>query len=504
MRQAEILGERAVPAHVFVLCALLAAFLLSGAMSFLYGTRAEGALEASLQQNISMLSKLPKLRDHVREIDLLTDLYLRTGDAAALERRRRSIDGLVEMDKELRELSTARPSHNVLARFDRELGSLLDLQQRSIDARASRISRPPGAREREAARNRRDDVLEIISTFGDQAALELQGSEFDVQKTSGRLYVARFAIELLIAALVSFYLFYYILRPLRVVEEVAAVWRLGTPWPEQTLSSLPEIRGMITHFGDMATRLNVEFGKVQEFSQFKTKLVSVVSHEFGNALAVMQAAVFLLREHLPEEHLAENEPFLDMLSANISGLTEATTNILDLARHEAGQLAVDFGPTDAAKVLFDVMRRLQLLFEKRNLHVSLELPERLKPVRADRATLTLVVSNLLSNAIKYTPPGGSIVLGVRREDSHPGHYRLFVQDTGIGLSKEEADHVLGGSAYYRTERGKAMTIKGLGIGLSLVKLMIEAHGSALELESSPGTGSRFSFLLPEHAPAEQA
>lgn len=490
-----------IRAQVLVLCALLLAFILSGSLSFWYGTRLERMLESSLQQNILMLGKLPELRNGVREINSLTELYFKTGEASALEKRRRAVAGLMGLYEELRSLPAAEPAQNILSRFDRELKSFLDLQQGMIQASQSQSLRKPDRQERKALRNRRDEILEIISTFGERSALKLQASEFRVRRTSGRLYIARFAVEILIAVLAAFYILFYVLRPLRAVQKIATRWKLGTPWPAQTLSSLPEIRSLITHFGDMAARLNSEFGKVQQFSRFKTKLVSVVSHEFGNALAVMASAVFLLRENLPPDWLKENEHLLDMISSNITGLAGAAHNLLDMGRHEAGQLAVDFAPTDAAEILGNVMERLELLYKKRNLQASVKISDGLQPVRADPAALTLIVSNLMSNAIKYTPPGGRIVLGILREGSHPEHHRVFVQDTGIGISREDVDKILGGASYYRTKSGKAMTPKGFGIGLSLVKLMIEAHGSTLELESSPGKGSRFSFLLPVHGSA---
>ena len=130
-------------------------------------------------------------------------------------------------------------------------------------------------------------------------------------------------------------------------------------------------------------------------------------------------------------------------------------------------------------------------------------------MRADQGALTLVVSNLASNAIKYTPEGGRIKMGVAREADSPGSYCLFVEDTGIGLAPGETAKLLNGDAYYRTARGKKMTDKGFGIGLTLVKLVLEAHGSALRIESEMGKGSRFSFLLPVEeavpdAPAQAA
>lgn len=233
--------------------------------------------------------------------------------------------------------------------------------------------------------------------------------------------------------------------------------------------------------------------KAAELNKLKTDLVSLVSHEVGNALLVMKLATTLLEENTPAKRRKENERFFDMLLTNIDGLNRAVKNLLNLGRLEAGKLAIDFAATDAAEILRSAVQRMELLCEKKALHVSLELPDNLQPVLADQACLTLAVSNLLSNAIKYTAENGRIVLGISAEASRPGHYRIYVEDTGIGVSVKDRDKILSG--HYRPERGRKMTPEGFGVGLSLTQQIIEAHDSSVEIEGGPGKGSRFSFLL---------
>lgn len=234
--------------------------------------------------------------------------------------------------------------------------------------------------------------------------------------------------------------------------------------------------------------------RAQDLNKFKTDLVAVVSHEVGNALSVMRVATFLLEENLPPEWLKTNSRFFDMIQTNIDGLTGAVENLLNMGRLEAGKLAIEFAPVDAAQILRGVHKRLEVLCEKKALRVSMEIPPGLRPVRADLASLTLVVSNLLSNAIKYTPENGSIILGILVEESRAGHYRIFVQDSGIGVAEEDRAKILGG--HFRSESGKKMTSKGFGVGLSLAQQLVEAHESGIEIEGGPGKGSRFSFVLP--------
>jgi signal transduction histidine kinase len=234
--------------------------------------------------------------------------------------------------------------------------------------------------------------------------------------------------------------------------------------------------------------------QAEDLNQFKTNLVSVVSHEVANALGIMKIATFLLQEKLPPEWLKDSNRLFDMILTNIDGLTRAVQNLLNMGRLEAGKLAIDFAATDAAEILRTALQRMELLCEKKALRVSLDLPDDLQPVRADPASLTLVISNLLSNAVKYTPENGSIVLGILADAAHPGYYRIYVQDTGIGVSEEDRTKILNG--HYRSESGRKMTSKGYGVGLSLAQQIVEAHDSSIQIGGGPGKGSRFSFLLP--------
>lgn len=237
--------------------------------------------------------------------------------------------------------------------------------------------------------------------------------------------------------------------------------------------------------------------QAEKLNKFKTDLVSVVSHEFGNALTIMKMATHLLEQKLPARWLKESDQLFEMIESNIDGLNAAVQNLLNMGRLEAGKLAIDFKAVDAAATVRTTVKRMELLWEKKALHVSFELPNGLPPVRTDESSLTLIVSNLLSNAIKYTPAHGRIVVGILREAARPGFLRVYVQDSGIGVSAEDRAKILSG--HFRSESGKKMTSKGFGVGLSLAQQIVEAHGSTIEIEGAPGKGSRFSFLLPIEA-----
>jgi signal transduction histidine kinase len=213
----------------------------------------------------------------------------------------------------------------------------------------------------------------------------------------------------------------------------------------------------------------------------------------------MRNCTFLLEESERGPVEMSKGELYQMLNANIRSLSDSTTNILNMARIENGRFAVDPRRVDLSDILRESLKRLELLSSRKRQTVSLRLPERPLLVKADAHSMSLVFTNLLSNAIKYTPEEGRITLGAEPIPGESGRALFYIQDTGIGISAEEQTRIFEG--YYRTEAGRR-SAKGFGVGLSLAKQIVEAHGSELLIDSRPGAGSRFHFTLPLWQPQD--
>jgi signal transduction histidine kinase len=137
-------------------------------------------------------------------------------------------------------------------------------------------------------------------------------------------------------------------------------------------------------------------------------------------------------------------------------------------------------------------RAVNLLAKDREIELSLEIEEDLPLVNVNQESIERVVINLLTNSIKYTPNGGKISLKASRL-AETNEVRVDVTDTGIGIPEECIDHIF--ERFYRVER-KVHTIKGTGLGLTIVKKIVEKHGGHLSVQSALGQGSTFSFFLP--------
>lgn len=175
-------------------------------------------------------------------------------------------------------------------------------------------------------------------------------------------------------------------------------------------------------------------------------------------------------------------------------------DLLEVTRAEAGQLSSQPGPLPAAQVLTDAVEAQAALAAAASIELRLDLPSEVPAVWADRHRVLQIFENLLGNAIKFTKPEGVITVGAK-PDKH--EVLFWVRDTGSGIAADELPHLFDRFWQGRTARG------GAGLGLPIVKGIVEGHGGRIWVESTPGQGSTFSFTLPRAqaelgAPSEPA
>jgi two-component system phosphate regulon sensor histidine kinase PhoR len=134
---------------------------------------------------------------------------------------------------------------------------------------------------------------------------------------------------------------------------------------------------------------------------------------------------------------------------------------------------------------------MQTEAHSKDLFLSVDIDPDLAPVRANRERLKLVWTNLLSNAIKYTEPGGIVAVALKRADEH---LVATVRDTGIGIPPDEQDRIF--EEFYRASNARMICPVGTGVGLVIVQRIVENYGGKIWVESEPGLGSKFTFVLP--------
>jgi signal transduction histidine kinase len=171
-------------------------------------------------------------------------------------------------------------------------------------------------------------------------------------------------------------------------------------------------------------------------------------------------------------------------------ITELIVNLLDVDRLEAG-LDLEMGPCDLIQVIDRAVEDFRLLAEEHKQDLRWDPPGELPLVRGNPYRLRQVMNNLLSNVVKYTRAGGWIAVSAVEED---GHVVVHVADNGIGIPPAQIPYIF--DRFYRVKSDETASIPGTGLGLAIVKAVIEKHNGRVWVESKPGLGSVFSFILP--------
>jgi len=224
-------------------------------------------------------------------------------------------------------------------------------------------------------------------------------------------------------------------------------------------------------------------------ARLQSGFVSAVSHEFRTPLTSLHQFTEILVEDddLP---VAERRSFYEALARATRRLTRLVESLLDFGRMEAGARPYRLEPLDAAQFAAAVAAEFRQEVSAQGFLIECHTPAGAVPVRADKEALAQALWNLLDNAVKYSGDSRTVRLEVERNEE----VIIRVRDQGLGIPVSEQKQVL--RKFVRGSAAKVRGIKGTGIGLTIVRHIVEAHGGRLALESQPGKGSTFTILLP--------
>jgi signal transduction histidine kinase len=239
----------------------------------------------------------------------------------------------------------------------------------------------------------------------------------------------------------------------------------------------------------VAEALNARLDAVAAAEKEQQQFIADVSHELRTPLTVMRGSleVALEEDRTPEEYReAMGNALLE-----IRHLTRLSQNLLFLARGQAGRVTLSFANVDLVKFISEVTRDLQPAIADRELELSVDLPEEPALAFIDSDRMQQVLHNLLENSIRYTEPGGKVWVRLTRS---PTEVRIEVSDTGIGIPDPQLPYVF--ERFYRSDRARRAHPGGSGLGLSIVKWIVEAHKGKVEVASHLNEGTTFTVRLP--------
>jgi signal transduction histidine kinase len=239
----------------------------------------------------------------------------------------------------------------------------------------------------------------------------------------------------------------------------------------------------------IADALNDRLDAVAAAEKEQQQFIADVSHELRTPLTVMRGSLEVaLEEDRPVEEYREA---IGNALLEVRHLTRLSQNLLFLARGQAGRITLSFANADLVKFISDVTRDLLPAVTDKGLELSVDLPQEPARTFIDADRMQQVLHNLVENAIRYTSPGGRIHV---RLSSTPGEVRIEVSDTGIGIPEQHLPFVF--ERFFRTDRARHAHPGGSGLGLSIVKWIVEAHKGSVAVSSRVGEGTTFTVTLP--------
>ncbi len=240
--------------------------------------------------------------------------------------------------------------------------------------------------------------------------------------------------------------------------------------------------------GQLALSFNQMAAQLERTESMRRQLIGDVTHELRTPLTTIKGYM----EGLMDGVLPADEETYSQIYREADRLQRLVNDLQELSQVEAGAYQIH-PKTTTIKVLVDAaVSRLERQYQEKGVTLTTRLAPDLPPVTVDEDRIGQVLLNLLGNALQYTPTGGSVTVTAEKQ---PGEVQVSIADTGIGIPPEHLPHVF--TRFYRVDKSRARAAGGSGIGLTIARHLVEAHGGRIWVESrGAGQGSRFVFTLP--------
>ena len=246
--------------------------------------------------------------------------------------------------------------------------------------------------------------------------------------------------------------------------------------------------GAVDELGELALSFNRMAATLEHTESMRRELIGNVAHELRTPLTSIKGYM----EGLMDGVVPAEAGTFQKIYREADRLQRLLNDLQELSRVEAGALELNLRPASVPQLVQAVTERLGRQFEEKGVALETDVPSDLAAVRADEDRIGQVLLNLVGNALQYTPAGGRVRLRARDEG---GKVHLMVEDTGIGIAAEHLPNIF--TRFYRVDKSRSRAGGGSGIGLTIAKHLVEAHGGRIQAASAGiGQGSTFSLTLP--------
>jgi two-component system sensor histidine kinase BaeS len=299
-------------------------------------------------------------------------------------------------------------------------------------------------------------------------------------KSIGLFFIWGGLIAGAIALLMTFFMSRRILAPVKSLASAAVLLGKGDFRQRVQIRDKGEL-------GQLADTFNSMVSDLERAEQLRRNMVADIAHELRTPLSNIRGYLEAVRDGIKKP----NKDTISSLEEEASLLSRLVDDLQELSLAEAGELTLVRQEEDVAGLVRQAVTAVEGQSSARGLSLTVELSDKLPPVNVDSHRIGQVLRNLLENAIAHTVAGGTITVTARQ---HEGYVEVSVTDTGEGIPPEDLPNIF--ERFYRVDKSRTRATGGSGLGLTIAKRLIEAHGCTIKAHSELGKGSRFTFTLP--------
>jgi signal transduction histidine kinase len=298
--------------------------------------------------------------------------------------------------------------------------------------------------------------------------------------TIGRFFLWGGLLAIAVAFLFAFFLSRRILAPVKALISATRNFGKGDFSHRVDFKDKGEM-------GELARSFNTMADNLERNEHLRRNMVADIAHELRTPLSNLRGYL----EAIQDGVVRPNKSTVHFLNEEASSLSRLVEDLQELSLADAGELKLVFQPENISRLVEETVTALQPEAAAKNINISADLPTALPEVNIDSHRIKQVLYNLLDNAVAHTGPEGRISVKAWQETDH---IFISVADNGEGIPAEDLPLIF--ERFYRVDRSRTRATGGTGLGLTIVKRLVEAHGGRIDVRSKPGQGTVFTFSLP--------
>jgi signal transduction histidine kinase len=287
-------------------------------------------------------------------------------------------------------------------------------------------------------------------------------------------------LAIVMATVITFIIARRISQPIQALN--LAVTKLG----KGDFSQRVQIKDR-SEIGELSNTFNKMADSLEHLENLRRQITTDVAHELRTPVSNIRGQLEAIQDKL----LKPDPKSIGSLHEETMLLSRLIDDLQDLTLVESGKLNMIKQPEDVKAIIFQAFDVMQSRAQSSGLSIKMDVPEELPLCMIDQHRISQVLKNLIANAIIHTPKGGTITVSARKLDNW---IEISVTDTGHGISQEDLPNIF--ERFYRADKSRTRETGGTGLGLTITRRLVEAHGGEINVDSEPGKGSRFYFTIP--------